>query len=129
MSNLANMVNTDTGYYFKWFYSLLMVMSIVGCRGEKDNITIIDGIDESKKSNLYFYRCNKLEKEYDEKFHLLLSDLCSQELWNSRDCYDACSWLIIPMHYAFKSGDDNSVSKFHDLMSNFTAYCKKWGGV
>lgn len=118
---------------FLWlcFAFLLFTISLAGCGSDKDNPTsdvIADTPSVADAENLYQYKCKMFDGTDNEKFHLMLSDLCSQDLWNSRDCYDACSWLIVPMHYAFKAGDDYSVNKFQELFSKFTDYCLQWGG-
>ena len=119
----------------KWpfFYAFLImtIVCVIGCSaGNNDNAKVLmtEETDVGGVELVYQYNCRMLVNTDNTNFHRLLSNLCSQELWNSRDCYDACSWMIVPMHYAFKSGDDYSVTAFHDLFVRFVNYCRIRGG-
>lgn len=41
-----------------------------------------------------------------------LRKLLSERLWNKRDAYDASHVLMVPMHAAYASGNDNRVAEF-----------------
>lgn len=103
---------------------LLLAVSVCGCDGVADKPSSEDGVPGAE----YQQQCERLGEKDQQVFHTLLSDLCSQELWSARDMYDACSWLMVPMHYAFKSGDDYAVGQFHNLFSAFTRFYMMGGG-
>lgn len=42
-----------------------------------------------------------------------------QDLWTERDMYDTAHYLMIPMQYAFASGDQGKMDAFHDSFSRF----------
>ena len=100
---------------FSNFAFLFMILGIVGCVTNDNTNTEIHPNDESVDyhSELYDKPCKQFVGDDAETFHTILTDLCSQELWNARDCYDACHFLMIPMHYAFKSADEQGVKAFN----------------
>lgn len=114
---------------FNIFIFLFMMLNIVGCGTNDNTNTDIhpneETVDYHRK--LYNKPCKQLEGVDATMFHNILSDLCSQELWRARDCYDACSWMIVPMHYAFKSGDDYAVSEFAQMFNRFANTCQSDG--
>jgi len=101
---------------------IFITITIIACVAKDDssneshNGDLIDVNDY----NFYMQMCNKLGENDNKLFHTLLTDLCSQQLWSARDIYDACHYLMIPMHYSFKSGDYYAIKQFHSLFNRFT---------
>ena len=48
-----------------------------------------------------------------------VSQLLTEDLWTPRDMYDASHCLMVPMHYAFASGDQDKISAFHQFFTRF----------
>ncbi len=111
-------------YPLSFIVCLVMVLDLVGCNTNDNHNTDFLPNEDTK---IYNKQCKQLESTDTETFHAILYDLCSQELWNTRDCYDACSWMIVPMHYAFKSGDDYAVSEFSQMFNRFASTCQSDG--
>lgn len=106
--------------------SLITISVIFSCQNsdnsQKETQTN-EPSENSLDSNIYnMYCCNRLQTLDENEFHSILRDLCSQELWSARDLYDACNWLMIPMHYAFKAGDDYAIDQFNKLFERFVRY-------
>lgn len=55
-----------------------------------------------------------------EDHRKVILTLLSQDLWTPRDMYDACHYLMVPMHYAFRCGDDEIVRAFSDFFGRFS---------
>lgn len=53
---------------------------------------------------------------YDSTVKVLLKE----NLWTERDMYDAGNYLMIPMHYAFRAGDEDAIALFADFFKRFT---------
>lgn len=50
-----------------------------------------------------------------------LESVLSQDLWTDRDAYDACHYLMIPLHAAFRTKErENDQALFTDFMDRFT---------
>jgi hypothetical protein len=50
-----------------------------------------------------------------------ISRLVEQPLWRDRDAYDAAHALMVPLHYAFLSGDRVGVAEFEGLFARFAS--------
>ena len=60
-----------------------------------------------------------LTDEEETLYAQTVSQLLTQDLWTSRDMYDASHYLMVPMHYAFSSGNDEKMAEFHQFFSRF----------
>ena len=61
--------------------------------------------------------CLSVEEQtlYDQTVSVLLKE----DLWTARDMYDASHYLMVPMHYAFRSGDTGKIEEFHEFFTRF----------
>ncbi len=48
-----------------------------------------------------------------------VGQLLQEDLWNKRDMYDASNYLMVPMHYAFRSGDIEKIEAFHRFFARW----------
>lgn len=48
---------------------------------------------------------NKIAQQIDLLWERTISKMLKDPLWGERDAYDAGHYLMVPMHYAFKSED------------------------
>lgn len=60
-----------------------------------------------------------LTDEEETLYAQTVSQLLTQDLWTSRDMYDASHYLMVPMHYAFSSGNDEKMAEFHQFSRAF----------
>lgn len=68
---------------------------------------------------LYRGSAELLSEEEAALYDSTVKVLLTQELWTSRDAYDACHYLMVPMYYAFRSGDTNTIWLFSSFFQRF----------
>lgn len=63
-----------------------------------------------------------IETQYKKQ----LSNVLSEQLWTTRDTYDSCHYLMMPLHYSFKNDEFISCRKdFKNLFQRFLKDDKK----
>lgn len=62
-----------------------------------------------------------LTKEESSLYDTTVGVLLTQDLWTERDTYDAAHYLMIPMHYAFQSGNAQYIHAFGAFFDRFAA--------
>lgn len=60
-----------------------------------------------------------LTEEEEELWTKTVALALKEDLWTERDMYDAAHYLMVPMHYAFRSGDTEKMAEFRDFFSRF----------
>lgn len=70
-------------------------------------------------ARLYAGGAEPLTAERQALFAHCVGVLLEEDLWTERDAYDAGHYLMIPMHYAFRSGDWETVGMFSAFFSRF----------
>lgn len=68
---------------------------------------------------LYTGTAEGLNEHEQALYHDTVLVLLQEDLWTSRDMYDACHYLMIPMHYAFRAGDTETIQLFADFFVRF----------
>lgn len=63
---------------------------------------------------------DQLNKHQQELYQNTVLMLLQEDLWTERDMYDAGHYLMVPMHYAFYSKNDNAIAAFGDFFERFT---------
>lgn len=63
---------------------------------------------------------SKTDNDRDD-YAQTVRDALEDELWNSRDAYDACMYLMVPMHYAFQMNHSDETGAFTNLFERFAA--------
>lgn len=69
---------------------------------------------------MYISTAEPLNEEQQILYNSTVKMLLKEDLWTERDMYDAVHYLMIPMHYAFRAGDEGTVSLFADFFTRFT---------
>lgn len=62
------------------------------------------------------------EEEMYEKY---VQTLLEEKLYNSRDAYDTCHYLMVPMYYAFQTQNQEYIEMFQKHMDRFAALTEK----
>lgn len=70
---------------------------------------------------LYIGTVEPLTEEQQALYRDTVLTVLKDDLWTPRDMYDACHHLMVPMHYAFRAGDETAVRAFSDQFSQFIA--------
>lgn len=70
--------------------------------------------------SLYTGTAEPLTEEEQALYDDTVKVLLKEDLWTARDMYDACHYLMIPMHYAFRAGDEEAIQLFADFFARFT---------
>lgn len=70
-------------------------------------------------ARLYAGGAEPLTEEGRDLYERCVGALLKEDLWTERDAYDAGHYLMIPMHYAFRSGDLETVKAFSAFFSRF----------
>lgn len=52
----------------------------------------------------------------------LVYDVLNENLWTARDAYDSFHYLILPLNYAFKTGNDAIIYKFEEQFMRFLSH-------
>lgn len=60
-----------------------------------------------------------LTKEESSLYDTTVGVLLTQDLWTERDTYDAAHYLMVPMHYAFQSGNAQYIHAFGAFFDRF----------
>lgn len=60
----------------------------------------------------YTGAANHLSAEEQRLYNDTVIALLEQELWTSRDAYDASHYLMVPMFYAFRSGESSLIEAY-----------------
>lgn len=60
-----------------------------------------------------------LSEDEQALYKSTVSVLLQEDLWTERDMYDAAHYLMVPMHYAFDSGDSEKIAQFHQFFVRF----------
>lgn len=55
-----------------------------------------------------------------ELYDSYIKELCESDLWKERDAYDSCTYLMVPMWYAFQTENDHYVNLFTEYVERFT---------
>lgn len=82
--------------------------------------TISDAIPQEMRKVLYTGTAQPLSEKHEQYYKEIIYDLLEQNLWTARDVYDAAHYLMLPMYYAFFSGDGETVSLFSEFFHRFT---------
>ena len=97
-----------------WFLFLIcFFFLLLGCENiakEKD--------EEVNTSNLDI----KVSLKESELWNSTIKNYLKDDLWVERDRYDASHVLMVPLHYAFQSGDQKLISDFETHFDNFIKY-------
>ena len=60
------------------------------------------------------------EKEFiDNKWEKLISPYLLEELWNEKNAYDACHFLMVPLHYTFQEREKVYMEDFRNQFRKF----------
>ena len=95
------------------FIALIAVIlsSLTACEQAKQSETRISASDDT---NIWTppapVTAMALTKEEPSIYDTTVGILLTQDLWTERDTYDAAHYLMIPMHYAFQSGNAQYIS-------------------
>lgn len=88
-------------------------------------LTIVGGlIISDRKKNCEISKIQELEKisinnsSETVMYEKYISVLLKEKLYKSRDAYDSCHYLMIPMYYAFQSGNDSYVEMYKKYMES-----------
>lgn len=60
-----------------------------------------------------------LSTEESELYFNTISQVLKDDLWSSRDMYDACHYLMVPMHFAFETRNEEYISEFSNMFERF----------
>lgn len=63
--------------------------------------------------------CN-LDQSEKKLWKQTISPLLNSDLWNKRDIYDAGHYLMVPIHFAFKSKEHDFISEINSLFSRYS---------
>lgn len=77
-------------------------------------------VSREELQTLYISTAEPLNEEQQILYNSTVKMLLKEDLWTERDMYDAVHYLMIPMHYAFRAGDEGTVSLFADFFTRFT---------
>ena len=69
---------------------------------------------------LYAETAAPLSEEQQVFYDRTVKVLLGEDLWTARDMYDASHYLMIPMHYAFRARDEETIALFADFFARFT---------
>lgn len=85
---------------------------VPGSFEDEENISVLkeDGFDESYEKKMY---------------EMYVQGLLGENLCNARDAYDACHYMMVPMHYAFQSQNSEYIQMFQEYMDNFCLLLKE----
>ena len=64
------------------------------------------------------------ENSEAEMYNSYIKELCESDLWKERDAYDSCTYLMVPMWYAFQTENDHYVNLFTEYVERFTEMYK-----
>lgn len=67
----------------------------------------------------YTGAANHLSEEEQRLYNDTVIALLEQELWTSRDAYDASHYLMVPMFYAFRSGESSLIEAYARFFARF----------
>ena len=70
---------------------------------------------------LFIGTAEPLSEEEQTLYDSTVKVLLTEDLWTERDMYDACHYMMIPMYYAFWSGDTETIQMYRDFFARFTA--------
>ena len=65
---------------------------------------------------------SELDKYEAELYSATVSTVLSQNLWYSRDIYDTAHLLMVPLWYAFESGNEKYIEEFSNHYKRFVSY-------
>lgn len=77
-------------------------------------------ISQEELRILYAGTVEPLSEEERALYDGTVGCLLKEDLWTERDLYDACHYLMIPMHYAFYAGDELYITSFAAFFQRFT---------
>lgn len=89
---------------------------------------IISDVKKNYVDNQESKRIKELEKisidNFSEQvmYEKYISALLDEKLYKSRDAYDACHYLMVPMYYAFQSKNETYVKMYMDYMQTFADF-------
>lgn len=116
------------GRALKRWRSILIVLILVsmstacqaGC-GASSLPELPDGeaISAEMLEAMYIGSAESLDEEQRALYGRTVGVLLEEDLWTARDMYDSCHYLMIPMYYAFYSGDEAYISRFAELFARF----------
>ena len=61
-----------------------------------------------------------LTAEEEALYQKTVLAVLQEDLWTPRDLYDAANYLIVPLHYAFYSRDQEKIDAFHQFFTRFS---------
>lgn len=70
-------------------------------------------------AQLYTGKVEPLTAEQQKIYAHCIGTLLEEDLWTPRDMYDTCHYLMLPMYYAFYSGNDDTVRSFGAFFARF----------
>lgn len=109
--------------------AVLCLNVLTGCHVDKriypETAQSIVGNSESSitlemLSTLYTNQSEALDSKHQALYEEIMMKLLQEDLWTERDMYDACHYLMVPMHYAFYSGSQDIIHQFADFFWRFT---------
>lgn len=98
----------------------VILSSLTACGQAKQSET---GISASDDTDMWTppapVTAMMLTKEESSLYDTTVGVLLTQDLWTERDTYDAAHYLMIPMHYAFQSGNAQYIHAFGVFFDRF----------
>lgn len=75
---------------------------------------------QEEKMIEHLQNINMKENSEEEMYEAYVKELCESDLWKERDAYDACTYLMLPMWYAFQTGEEEYIDLFTRYSNRFT---------
>jgi len=119
-------------------FLLVLLLAISGCQNSTSNVS--DNVNqvqtvatlettsnvsiEPEEPLIFFEKtfASDLNQYESELYDITVSKALEQDLWSSRDIYDSVHMLLVPLWYAFESGNEKYIEEFSNHYKDFLLY-------
>lgn len=100
--------------------AIILLISMLFCSCSNINNVQSDSNSENKY-DLSFYKktAEPLDEVEKERYEDIITELLDEDLWTTQDAYDTAHYLMVPMHYAYKSSNQNYVNMYQAFFNRF----------